>query len=106
MSLNLHSGYWQYCIAEEYLPKTAFLTWYKLYEWIVMQTRLMNAPIILIQMMKNLFMDMVDKGVVVFLDDILIYSTMAQEHCTLLGKVFACLGMHVFYYNLRKCSFL
>ena len=51
-------------------------------------------------------MDMLDKGVVVFLDGILIYSKMVEEHFKLLEKVFARLCKHVFYCKLKKCSFL
>ena len=49
---------------------------------------------------------MLDKGVVVFLDDILIYSTMVEGHFELLEKVFACLCKHEFYCKLKNCSFL
>ena len=51
---------------------------------------LMNAPAIFMQMMNNLFIDMLDKGVVVFLDDVLIYSTIVEEHFELLEK-----GVHM-----------
>ena len=56
--------------------------------------------------MKNFFVDMLDKGVVVFLDNVLIYSTMAEEHFELLEKVFAYLHKYNFYCKLKKCSFL
>ena len=49
---------------------------------------------------------MLDQGVVVFLDDMLIYSTMAEEHFELLEKVFARLRKYEFYCKLKKCSFL
>ena len=67
---------------------------------------LMDAPSMFMWMMNNLLQDMLDKGVVVFLDDMLIYSTMAEEHFTLLEKVFACLHKYKFYCKLKKCSFL
>ena len=51
-------------------------------------------------------MDMLDKRVVVFLDNILIYSTIAKEHFKLLEKVFACLLKNEFYCKLKKYSFL
>ena len=53
---------------------------------------LTNAPATFMRMMNNLFMDILDKGVIVFLDGMLIYSTMVEEHFQLLEKVFACLG--------------
>ena len=51
---------------------------------------LMNAPAMFMQTMNNLFVDLLDNGVLVFLDDMLIYSTMVEEHFKLLEKVFAC----------------
>ena len=52
---------------------------------------LTDAQEIFMRTMINLFMDMLDKGVIVFLDDVLIYSTTVEEHFKLLEKVFACL---------------
>ena len=56
--------------------------------------------------MSNLFMDILHKGVVIFLDAMLIYSTTAEEHFELLEKVFTCLHKYKFYCKLKKCSFL
>ena len=78
-------------MAEEDVPKMVFLMQYELYKWIVMPMGLINAPETFMQMMNNLFMDMLDKGVMVFLDDILVYSRMVEEHFELLKKVFSCL---------------
>ena len=83
-----------------------FLTQYRLYKWVAMPMGLMNVPEILMQMMNNLFMDMLDKGVVVFLYNILIYSIKAEEHFQLLDNVFAHLCKHVFYCKLKQCNFL
>ena len=71
-----------------------------------MMKGLTNLPAMFIRMMKNMFVDMLDKGVVVFLDDVLIHSTMVEEHFALLEKVFVCLCKHGFYCKLKKCSFL
>ena len=57
-----------------------FLTWYRPYEWVVIPIGLKNAPEICIQTMNNLFVDLLDKLIVVFLDDKLIYSTTREEH--------------------------
>ena len=67
---------------------------------------LTNALAMFMRTMNNLFTDMLDKGVIVFLDDMLIYSTMAEEHFKLLEKVFSCLHKYKFYCKLKKCSFL
>ena len=67
---------------------------------------LKNMPAMIMQMINNLFMDMLDKGVVVFLDDILIYSTTVEEQFELLEKVFLYFCKHEFYCKLKKYSFL
>ena len=67
---------------------------------------LKNVPETFIRMMNNLLEDMLDKGVVVFLDDVLIYSTMVEQHFSLLEKLFACFCKYEFYCKLKKCSFL
>ena len=71
-----------------------------------MPIALRNIPKTFMWMKNNLFMDILDKKVVVFLDDILMYSTMVEEHFELLEKVFTCLCKHEFYCKLKKCSFL
>ena len=67
---------------------------------------LINVPATFIRMMNNLVKDMLDQGVVVFLDDMLIYSTILEGYFILLEKVFACLQRYEFYCKLKKCSFL
>ncbi|WVZ70439.1 LOW QUALITY PROTEIN: hypothetical protein U9M48_019110 [Paspalum notatum var. saurae] len=62
------------------IPKTAFTTMYGLYEYIVMSFGLTNAPAYFMQLMNSVFMDYLDKFVVVFIDDILIYSKTKAEH--------------------------
>ena len=71
-----------------------------------MPVGLTNTPATFIWTMNNLFVDMLDKGVIVFLDDMLIYSTMAEEHFKLLEKVFAHFCKYKFYCKLKKNSFL
>ena len=83
-SIDLCSGYWQCCIADEDIPKTAFLMRYGLYKWVVMPMGLMNAPATFMQTMNNLFLDMLDSGMAVFLDNILMYLGMVDKHFMLL----------------------
>ena len=79
---------------------------YGLYKWVVMLMGLTNAPAMFIQTMNNLFWNMLNYGMTVFLDNILVYSRMVDEHFTLFEKVLVCLHQHTFYCKLKKCSFL
>jgi hypothetical protein len=70
--INLRTGYHRLKIRKEDIPKTAFTTRYGLYEFTVMAFGLTNAPSYFMSMMNKVFMDFLDKFVVVFIDDILI----------------------------------
>ena len=78
--IDLRSGYHQLKIREKDIPKTAFTTWYGLYEYTVMSFGLTNAPAYFMSMMNKVFMEYLDKFVVVFIDDIMVYSKNEEEH--------------------------
>jgi hypothetical protein len=77
--IDLTSGYHQLKIRESDIPKTAFHTRYGLYEYTMMSFGLTNAPAYFMYLMNNVFMEHLDKFVVVFIDDILVFSKM-EEH--------------------------
>ena len=83
-----------------------FLTQYRLYKWFEIPIGLANEPATFMQTMNNLFVDLLDKIVVVILYNVPIYSMTSKEHFELMEKVFICLSKHTFYCKLKKCSFL
>jgi hypothetical protein len=78
--INLHSGYHQIKICAEDIPKMAFTTRYGLYEYLVMSFGLMNALAHFMYLMNSAFMPGLDQFVMVFIDDILVYSKSMEEH--------------------------
>jgi hypothetical protein len=103
--IDLHSGYHQMKIRWSNIPKTAFTTRYGLSEYIVMSFGLTNAPAYFMYLMNKVFMEYLDKFVVVFIDDILIYSKTEEEHEEHLRLVLQKLREHQLYSKFSKCDF-
>jgi hypothetical protein len=78
--IDLHSDYHQIKICAEHIPKTNFTTRYGLFEYLVMSFGLTNAPAHFMYLMNSVFMTELDKFVIVFIDNILIYSRSMEEH--------------------------
>jgi hypothetical protein len=103
--IDLRSSYHQLRIRPANILKPTFITKYGLYEFMVMSFGLMNAPAYFMYLMNNVFMDYLNKFVVVFIDDILVYSQNEQEHEEHLRKVLQRLRDCQLYAKLSKCEF-
>ncbi|CAI5460704.1 unnamed protein product [Closterium sp. Yama58-4] len=103
--LDLRSGYWQIKMADNSIHKTAFRTRYGSYEYLVMPFGLCNAPATFQAKMNHILRPLLDECVVVYLDDILIYSKNMKEHVEHLRKVFEILRKNKFYVKLSKSDF-
>jgi hypothetical protein len=103
--IDLRSGYHQLRIWLSDIPKRTFITKYGLYEFMVMSFGLMNAPAYFMYLMNSVFMDYLDKFIVVFIDDILKYSQNEKEHEEHLRKVLQRLRDCQLYAKLSKCEF-
>jgi hypothetical protein len=97
--------YHQLNIRASDIPKTTFITQYGLYEYTVMSFGLTNAPAYFMYLMNKVFMEYLDKFVVVFIDDILIFSKNEEEHDKHLRMVLQKLRENQLYAKLNKCQF-
>jgi hypothetical protein len=103
--VDLQSGYHQLKIRECDIPNTTFIFRYGLYEYMVISFGLTNAPPYFMYLMNKVFMEYLDKFVVVFIDDILVYSRSEEEHEEHLHLVLQKLRDHKLYAKLSKCEF-
>ncbi|GJY63181.1 putative reverse transcriptase domain-containing protein, partial [Tanacetum coccineum] len=101
--IDLRSGYHQLKVREEDIPKTAFRTRYGHYKFVVMAFGLTNAPSIFRDLMNRVCRPMLDKSVIVFIDDILVYSKSKEEHEVHLREVLETLRKERLYAKFAKC---
>ncbi len=103
--IDLRSGYYQIRITKGDEEKTACHTRYGSYEFLVMPFGLINAPATFCTFMNDIFREWLDDFVVVYIDDILVYSNSMEEHVEHLRKVFQRLKENKLYAKFKKCEF-
>ncbi|GJY94513.1 putative reverse transcriptase domain-containing protein [Tanacetum coccineum] len=103
--IDLRSGYHQLRVRDEDIPKTTFRTRYRHYEFQVMPFGLTNAPAVFMDLMNRVCKPYLDKFVIVFIDDILIYSRNKEEHANHLRIILELLKKENLYAKFSKCDF-
>ncbi|GJZ38281.1 putative reverse transcriptase domain-containing protein [Tanacetum coccineum] len=103
--IDLRSGYHQLRVCDEDIPKMAFRTCYGHYEFQVMPFGLTNAPAVFMDLMNQVCKPFLDKFVIVFIDDILIYSRNKVEHEGHLNQILELLKKEELYAKFSKCEF-
>ncbi|KAD3642317.1 hypothetical protein E3N88_31541 [Mikania micrantha] len=103
--IDLRSGYHQLKIRDQDVSKTAFRTRYEHYEFLVMPFGLTNAPAVFMDLMNRVFHDYLDRFVIVFIDDILVFSKSKDEHEDHLCTVLETLRKKKLYAKFSKCEF-
>lgn len=103
--INLRSGYHRLRVRAENIAKTAFHTRYGHYEFLVMPFRLTNALAVFMDLMNRVFRPLLDHYVIVFIDNILIYSRDSGEHVEHLTTVLRMLRKAKLHAKLSKCEF-
>ena len=103
--IDLRSGYHQLRVREEDIPKTAFRTRYGHFEFLVMPLELSNSPAVFMDLMNRVCKPYLDQFIIVFIDDILIYSKTKKEHEVHLRQASELLRTEKLYGKFSKCEF-
>jgi len=103
--IDLRSGYHQIRVKSDDIQKTTFRSRYRHYEYVIMPFGVTNAPAMFMDYMNRIFRPFLDKFVVVFIDDMLVYSRSLEEHTEHLRTVLGILREKQLYVKLSKCEF-
>nr|GEV97412.1 hypothetical protein [Tanacetum cinerariifolium] len=103
--IDLRSGYHQLRVHEDDIPKTLFRTRYEYFEFTIMPFGLTNAPAVFMDLMNRVYRPYLDTFVIMFIDDILIYSKTREEHVEHLRLVLEILRKEKLYAKFSKCEF-
>ena len=103
--IDLRSGYHQMRVRDEDIQKTTFRTRYRHYEFVVMPFGLTNAPAAFMDLMNRVCRPMLDRSVIVFIDDILVYSRSREQHEEHLREILGVLRSERLYAKFSKCEF-
>uniref|UniRef100_A0A0G4G8D2 Reverse transcriptase domain-containing protein n=1 Tax=Chromera velia CCMP2878 TaxID=1169474 RepID=A0A0G4G8D2_9ALVE len=106
LSLDLRQYFHQTRIKEGDEEKTAFITKYGSFEWLVMPFGLCNAPSISMRLITDVLRPLLNKCVVVFIDDVLVFSRTPEEHIEHINQVLSLLREHQLYVKVSKCTWL
>ena len=103
--IDLRSGYHQIRMHPDSIQKTAFRTRYGHFEFLVLPFGLTNAPATFMHLMHQIFREQLDQFIIIFLDDILVYSRTMQDHIDHVRKTLQILRKHRLYGKVSKCAF-
>src|SRR5579863_8470033 len=104
--IDLYSGYHQIRIKESDIPKMAFRTRYGHFEFVVLPFGLTNAPATFMTLINDIFQEYLDDFVIVYLNDIFIYSHIQKEYLGYIRKVLDILRKYKLYAKIKKCDFI